>query len=167
MNEERQGKRPLAVVAIDIRRCYTSFAYGYCSDGLYFMYRSWGQDHGICTPYTPTSVLCDEDGKLKAFGYDAEITYSRALSDGDMDGDVLHKHCGDEVYVSLAFNLGKIPWPNIRLISSLLFRIAYKFSIYPPWIKFLLYFSRDNICFKRPNSKKTFLRNTWLVDLHL
>lgn len=81
------------VVAIDFGTTYSGYAYGRKGDLNHIhLNKEWNNKLGLPSLKTATSVLTGPDGKLEAFGFDAEYKYSQLLAKNDAKGLDLFKN---------------------------------------------------------------------------
>ncbi|NWY16902.1 HS12B protein, partial [Aphelocoma coerulescens] len=68
------------VVAIDFGTSYSGYCYSLASGTDQIRQVSWGTEHGLRTPKTPTCILFNQKQEFKYFGYDAVMKYKNLPS---------------------------------------------------------------------------------------
>lgn len=65
------------IIAIDFGTAYSGYAYSVTpkEKEIEPILKKWGQEEGLDTPKTPTSILFDEHGEFMKFGYEAKAAY--------------------------------------------------------------------------------------------
>ena len=88
---------PLLVVAIDFGTAFSGYAFSYQSDPHNVQTNdSWAKN--LVSLKAPTSVLVDPDKNFKAFGYEAESSYSGLLEEGHGEGWALFRKFKMKLY---------------------------------------------------------------------
>ncbi|KAM9343935.1 uncharacterized protein KZ484_016320 [Pholidichthys leucotaenia] len=67
------------VIAIDFGTAYSGYAFSMTKskEEIEPTLKFWGEEVGLMTPKTPTSILFDEHGKFMDFGYKAKVAYHK------------------------------------------------------------------------------------------
>ena len=77
INNTMDNSRYVLAVAIDFGTTFSGYAFSFKSDPTSIkMNKSWGASLGFRSLKTPTTVLVDPEGKMEAFGFEAEEQYS-------------------------------------------------------------------------------------------
>ena len=69
----------IAVVAIDFGTTYSGFAFAFNhkeGEGGIHMNKAWGNEQGLSTLKTSTSLLLRPDGQFDSFGFEADEKYA-------------------------------------------------------------------------------------------
>ena len=78
----------IAVVAIDFGTTYSGFAFAFNQkegEGGIHMNKEWGNEQGLSTLKTPTSLLLRPDGQFDSFGFEADEKYANFFCGEDQE----------------------------------------------------------------------------------
>ena len=78
----------IAVVAIDFGTTYSGFAFAFNhkeGEGGIHMNKAWGNEQGLSTLKTSTSLLLRPDGQFDSFGFEADEKYANFFCGEDQE----------------------------------------------------------------------------------